>query len=162
MTERLYRSRDERMIAGVSGGMAERWDLDPALVRIGWVILGFMTAGFAVLLYILVAIVVPYEPDEPGVIAASDDPGAPAEQRADVGAARRAARRERRDRRGGSESAGVVLGAVLILVGIYFLLSQFVPWLNFGRLWPVLVIGLGVLLLMNALSRDSRRSDRTD
>ena len=34
MDDRLYRSRDERMIAGVAGGLAERLDLDPSLVRI--------------------------------------------------------------------------------------------------------------------------------
>ena len=34
MNERLYRSREDRMLAGVAGGLAEIWDADPSLVRI--------------------------------------------------------------------------------------------------------------------------------
>jgi phage shock protein C len=33
---RLYRSRRDRMLAGVAGGLAEMWDADPSLVRIVW------------------------------------------------------------------------------------------------------------------------------
>ena len=39
MGTRLYRSRDDRMLAGVAGGLAEIWDADPSLVRILWAIL---------------------------------------------------------------------------------------------------------------------------
>jgi phage shock protein PspC (stress-responsive transcriptional regulator) len=58
MGNRLYRSRDDRMIAGVAGGVAEYFDLDPSLVRIAWAVLAFV-GGFGVLLYIVMAIVVP-------------------------------------------------------------------------------------------------------
>ena len=47
MNERLYRSRDDRMLAGVAGGLAEMWDADPSLVRIVWALLVFVTGGFA-------------------------------------------------------------------------------------------------------------------
>ncbi len=60
---RLYRSQD-RMIAGVAGGVADYFDLDPSLVRIIWAI-SMPFSGFATLLiYIVMAIVVPEEPDE--------------------------------------------------------------------------------------------------
>ena len=49
MNERLYRSRDDRMLAGVAGGLAEMWDADPSLVRIVWALLVFVTGGFAFL-----------------------------------------------------------------------------------------------------------------
>ncbi len=45
MNDRLYRSRDERMFAGVAGGVAERFDLDPSLVRVVWLILMFLSGG---------------------------------------------------------------------------------------------------------------------
>lgn len=61
MNEHLFRSRDERVIAGVAGGLAERLDLDPALVRIVWLLLVPLTGGFALLVYIVMAIVVPDE-----------------------------------------------------------------------------------------------------
>ncbi|MEZ0241124.1 MAG: PspC domain-containing protein, partial [Chloroflexota bacterium] len=63
MHERLYRSRDDRMIFGVAGGMADWLDVDPAIVRIVWALLIF-AGGAGLLLYIVAAIVIPEEPLE--------------------------------------------------------------------------------------------------
>ena len=62
MGTRLYRSRDDRMLAGVAGGLAEIWDADPSLVRILWAILVPLTGGIALVVYVVMAIVVPEEP----------------------------------------------------------------------------------------------------
>jgi phage shock protein PspC (stress-responsive transcriptional regulator) len=62
MNDRLYRSRSDRMLAGVAGGVADRFDLDPSLVRVGWVILTILSGGIFLLIYIVMAIVVPDEP----------------------------------------------------------------------------------------------------
>lgn len=59
---RLYRSRTDRQIAGVAGGMAEYLDLDPTLVRVLW-ILSVFVGGFTILLYIILAIVMPLAPE---------------------------------------------------------------------------------------------------
>ena len=45
MPDRLYRSRDDRMLAGVAGGLAELWGADPSLVRVIWALLVIFTAG---------------------------------------------------------------------------------------------------------------------
>jgi phage shock protein C len=76
MSERLYRSRDDRMIAGVAGGLAERLDVDPALIRIVWAVLVIPTGFLALLVYIVAALVVPDEDDvpRPGVNDARHDP----------------------------------------------------------------------------------------
>jgi phage shock protein C len=62
MTDRLYRSRDDRMLAGVAAGLADYWDADPSLVRVIWALLVIPTGGVALLVYIVMAIVVPEEP----------------------------------------------------------------------------------------------------
>jgi phage shock protein C len=58
--KRLYRSKKERMIAGVCGGIAEYFDMDPTLIRLLWVLITIFT-GFAagVLAYIIAWIIVP-------------------------------------------------------------------------------------------------------
>jgi phage shock protein C len=66
--ERLYRSRDDRMLFGVAGGMADWLDIDPAIVRIVWALLVF-AAGTGILLYIVAAIVIPEEPLERANVA---------------------------------------------------------------------------------------------
>jgi phage shock protein C len=62
MSDHLYRSRDDRILLGVAGGLAHHFNLDPSLVRVAWVILLLPTAGFAIVLYIVMAFVVPEEP----------------------------------------------------------------------------------------------------
>jgi phage shock protein C len=64
VNDRLYRSRDDRMIAGVAGGLAEQLGLDPSLVRVGWVILAVVTGGLLALAYLVMMVVVPEEPDD--------------------------------------------------------------------------------------------------
>ena len=59
---RLYRSRIERKLFGVCGGIGNYMNIDPTLVRLLFVIAAFASFGFMVLLYIIMAIVVPEEP----------------------------------------------------------------------------------------------------
>ena len=66
MAERLYRSPDDKVLAGVAGGVAERLDADPSLVRIVWAVAALVTGGIAIVVYIVMAIVVPYPPDGHG------------------------------------------------------------------------------------------------
>lgn len=56
--KRIYRSRQERMVCGVCGGIAEYFDLDPSLVRLGWIIFSAM-GGSGFLAYIIAAVVIP-------------------------------------------------------------------------------------------------------
>jgi phage shock protein PspC (stress-responsive transcriptional regulator) len=76
MTTHLYRSRDDRMLAGVAGGLAELWDADPSLVRLVWALLVIFTGGIALVVYIVMAIVVPEE-DDPRAYLAQPPVGAP-------------------------------------------------------------------------------------
>jgi phage shock protein C len=62
MDDRLFRSRSDRVISGVAGGLAVRLDLDPSLVRVAWVILAIVSGGLFLLVYIVMAFVVPEEP----------------------------------------------------------------------------------------------------
>jgi phage shock protein C len=165
MRDRLYRSRNDRVLFGVAGGVADWLDVDPALVRIVFALLLF-AGGIGFLLYIIMAIVVPEEPayvgappmpgEAPAMPAA--EPGAPAAAPAgywvDDRAARHAARRAQR-----AESSGrgvVIFGAILIIVGAWFLLRRYVTWLDGDLLGPIVLIVIGALLLAGALTRGGR------
>lgn len=58
MTKRLYRIEHNRMLVGVCGGIAEYFDWDPSVVRIAFALICLM-AGFGILLYIIMWLVVP-------------------------------------------------------------------------------------------------------
>ena len=63
MNDRLYRSVDDRVLAGVCGGLAVRLGIDPSLVRIGYAVVALLTGVFPLLiLYVIMAAVVPEEP----------------------------------------------------------------------------------------------------
>lgn len=60
--KKLYRSRDERMIAGVAGGLGEFFSIDPTIVRLLFVLSVFFGVGAGLLVYIVLMLVVPEEP----------------------------------------------------------------------------------------------------
>lgn len=57
---RLYRSRNDRIIAGICGGLGQYFNIDPVIIRILWVILSFSGGGF--LAYLICIFVIPEEP----------------------------------------------------------------------------------------------------
>ena len=61
-TKRLYRSRTERLVCGVCGGVAEYFNIDPTIVRLAFLLFVFC-AGSGVLAYIIAAIVMPDDPN---------------------------------------------------------------------------------------------------
>lgn len=180
------------MLAGVAAGVAEALDADPSIIRIAWALLTIFTGGIALVVYIVMAIVVPEDPGEygrrgpwgpaagpavgpavgpststPGTkpdvppsappSAPPDAPGAampggtPPTYWADDREARRAARRARRAS-GEPDRGGLVVGAILIVVGAFFLVREFVPWFDWSLWWPIGLIGLGALLLVVSLT----------
>lgn len=58
--KKLYRSNSQRMVAGVCGGIAEYFDIDPTLVRLGFIVLSFL-AGGGLMAYIIAAVIIPDE-----------------------------------------------------------------------------------------------------
>jgi phage shock protein PspC (stress-responsive transcriptional regulator) len=59
---KLYRSRKQRMLAGVAGGLGEYFGIDPTLVRLIWVVAGLFGGPLALVAYFIFMIVVPDEP----------------------------------------------------------------------------------------------------
>jgi phage shock protein PspC (stress-responsive transcriptional regulator) len=180
MNERLTRSRDDRMLAGVAGGLADYWAADPTLVRLVWVLLVVFSGGLALIVYIVMAIVVPEEdpgrwtvppmapsmaqsvaqpssspsglPDSvPGTTPMAPGWTAPPDRHT----ARRMARAARRANRPPRDESGLrlVIGGLLVIVGILLLVRQFVPQVYFDWFGPVVLIALGALLLLRAFGR---------
>ncbi len=151
--KRLYRSRTNSIIAGVCGGLGEFLGIDPALVRLLW-LLATLMGGAGILAYIVLALVIPEEPIEH-------------------------ARRKRASPGWGagwqrgiySTNAGLLIGLALILFGGILLLDNLglIPgflydmWRLFWRLfWPLLLISLGIVLVIGLSGQTWRqRSGRS-
>lgn len=58
--KRLYRSRRDRIVCGVCGGVANYFNVDPTLIRLAFVLFG--CTGTGILAYLVAAVIVPDEP----------------------------------------------------------------------------------------------------
>jgi phage shock protein C len=164
MHDRLYRSRSDRMLLGVAGGMARYLDIDPAVVRIVWALL-VIAGGAGLLLYVVAAIVIPEEPA--GWVSSrnapdSDATGSPAAGAPTAASGSRPAEPsrsgapwayragvDRRDRGAGA----VLIGVILIALGAWFLVRRFYPQLDLDVIWPVVLLVLGGALILGAMRR---------
>ena len=211
MNARLFRSRNERIISGVCGGIAELLNVDPSIVRILFAILVPLTGGFVILLYLVMSFVVPEQPpsddrwanwerqasegpppireteampfaDAAPSVRADEAPTAafapPTAVTSDLrppsagtmntaGATGRwqtatpepDTRREwepfRNEQRSGANA--LIVGLILVLVGAFFLARSYLPAIDWDRSWPLLLVGIGVLLLVGALRRSSSK-----
>lgn len=61
MEKRLQRSRTEKVLGGVCGGLAEYFNVDPTLVRVLWIVMTLIV-GVGILLYIILWFVMPLQP----------------------------------------------------------------------------------------------------
>ena len=140
MPDRLYRSRGDRMVFGVAGGLARYLRIDPSIVRIVWVLL-FFAAGTGILLYIIAAVLIPEEPA--GYVAGSaSTPDAVAGE-----AVTDRSPSEHRDNTGGA----ILLGVILVLVGGWLLLERFLPAIEGRVLWPAILVIVGLALVLGSL-----------
>jgi len=146
--KRLERSRSDRKLAGVSGGLASYFDIHPAFYRVGFVVLTLL-GGAGILIYAAAALVMPDEGKADSVVTA--------------------ALRERRDR------PWPLIGVALLAVGALVLLSRATLWPS-GDAWvPLLLVGAAILWITRhdttpaatasdgtaLAARDSRRIRRT-
>jgi phage shock protein C len=60
--KKLYRSRTDRMLAGICGGLGEMFSIDPTLIRLIFALIALFTLGTAVIVYILGWIIIPEAP----------------------------------------------------------------------------------------------------
>ena len=61
LEKKVYKSSTNKMLAGVCGGIADYFGIDPTWIRLAWVIFS-MTGGAGVLAYIVAALIIPDEP----------------------------------------------------------------------------------------------------
>jgi phage shock protein C len=135
VNRRLYRCRENRVIAGVASGVAEFFGLDPTLVRVLW-FLSIFFGGVTLVVYVGLALIVPLEPATAGAVAEPVEP-----------------------HRHGAAASGrwtTIFGIALILFGSLALLGAVLPNVaSWRHLWPLFIIGMGAVLVAVAMRRDA-------
>jgi len=120
----VRRSRSERVIAGVCGGLGRYLGIDPVLLRVAFIILA-LANGLGLIAYVVAWVAIPEEgQDQPA--AAVPEP-----------------RRE---------TGRLVLGGSLVVLGLVLLLDRLAPDLD-ELFWPVAVVAVGVAIILVGLRR---------
>ena len=142
MSRRLYRSRTDRVLGGVCGGLGAHFDTDPLIFRLVFVLVTLM-GGSGILIYLIMLLVVPREPA--GALLAT---AASAPARADVEPALGPSSEEAAPAR--TPGRGGVAGVILVALGALFLASNLglFWWWKWKVLWPLVLIALGLWLLL--------------
>jgi phage shock protein C len=120
--QRLMRSRDDRVIGGVAGGLGAYLGIDPVIVRLVVVVLA-LAGGSGILAYLVAWLVIPEAPED----------GMPAPERA-------------------GSSAPVLTGLVLVALGALLLADQLLAAFSWRYVGPVLLIVFGGLVLVQRAS----------
>jgi len=160
MERKLYRSRTDRMLFGVCGGLAKYFGIDASLMRIIVVFLALTTWGIGILIYFAMAFIVPLEGSEKtatkevlmenvqDVKTTAQEFGKKAEDAfvkkpaSDDEALAQARRRN-------------AFGIIVIVIGVILLLSTIgvFHWSIWSVLWPVVLIAIGVVIIISVSRR---------
>jgi phage shock protein C len=163
--KRLYRSIANRKFAGVAGGLAEYFVMDPMLVRLAFVVLT-LAGGGGFLIYLIFWIVTPEnpsrvtpnmnQPDQNFQQATNEAPGNNTDPLNTQTTTSSTPAPQTKERKKGS----LIGGLVLITLGALFLADELIPQINFGDLWPVILIVIGVGLLINAITKRNHNTNQ--
>jgi phage shock protein PspC (stress-responsive transcriptional regulator) len=169
--KRLYRSKKEKMLAGVAGGLAEYFDIDPVIIRIIFVITALIS-GAGIIAYLLLWIIVPLNPEQlnefyqprysnvPGQKDGNKETehsaGTNTEQQSSSECSADNSNNENfksyeaesmQDQSKG-KNKNVLAGAILITLGILFLADNFLPFFRFSDFWPLVFVAIGIGLIL--------------
>jgi len=129
MASRIYRSSTNKVIAGVCGGLGEYFDIDPTLIRLIAVVAALAGAGMPILIYLLGWIIMPQRfPGDPEV--------------------ENVAQMQPTSRTSDSNLRTYLPGLILVGLGVIFLMREYFYWFSFGDVWPLLLVGIGLYLIL--------------
>ncbi len=138
MQKRLYRSQIDRKIAGVCGGVAEYFEVDPTFVRIIALVL-ILAHGIGLIAYIIAWIAMPKRPFE--FVTAEAEPGIHPTSRPHD-----------------STWNHYLPGIILVVIGMFFLMDHLFWWFGFSFALSIVLILLGALFLVTATRNHSHNN----
>ena len=150
--QKLYRSRTNKVFAGVAGGLGEFFVIDPVIIRIIFVVLAIMGGG-GVLIYILLWIFIPYK-EEFSFNSSSQQNSQASAQTPQPEVKDNDFNKPQDNNEYNKVSRGSLFGGIiLITLGILFLADKLIPQINFDELWPIILIVIGILILAGSVRK---------
>ncbi len=166
VTKKLYRSRNNRMIAGVAGGLAEYFETDPVIVRLIFILL-LLAHGLGFWVYVVGWIIIPEELQlgesknskknkaEPGEDSSSRSTNLG--EQLETNAKRVAQDIESVAKKIDDKTGGrYLIGLILIILGLLFLFDNLLPAIDWAAFWPVILVLIGLWLVVKNFHKEQR------
>ena len=140
--KRLERSRTNRVIAGVCAGLADYFNIDIALMRVLFVV-ATICGSFGFWMYVILWIVVPEEK----ILGPGDSGTKTTDDTIDI-----TPKEDKEEKKTGN--GALIAGLILIFIGLVALADNFlyVAWM--WKLWPLILVIIGAVLLINSLKNE--------
>lgn len=152
----LYRSTSNKVFGGVAGGLGDYFAVDPVIIRILFVILVF-AGGASILIYPLLWIAIPAEPIKP--FSFQQNAGTFTEDAASEGNPVNTTPPPFAVDEPKKSNGPLIAGSILVVVGLLFLIDKLLPNVNFGDLWPALLIIVGGVLIFTSMNRKNNENN---
>lgn len=142
--QKLYRSRSQKVFAGVCGGLSEYFNVDPVFIRIIFVV-GLFSGGLGLIAYLIFWIATPQEPLKFAPINSGvmfqEHTSMPVndEQRQQMPA-----------------KTKVFFGYLLIAIGIIIMLGEILPNFDFAYILAIIFVGMGLFLLFSNRTKEQQ------
>ncbi|HMA60674.1 MAG TPA: PspC domain-containing protein [Halanaerobiales bacterium] len=144
MDKKLYRSKKDQIIGGVCGGIAEYFGIDSTLVRLAFVLFALIE-GAGIIAYIIAWIIIPERPE--GTQKSEEEVYDVEIDKEDEEGEYKASAQEPEEEKKSKEQRKRILGLILVALGIFFIIDNWIPGFYWRRFWPVILIVLGVVLI---------------
>lgn len=147
MESKLYRPKEDRVIAGVCSGIARYFKIDVIIIRLIFVLLAIY-AGSGVLIYLILLIIMP---EENGKSYADDvKKNINENKKTEIKNELKNAASEIKKSAAKNSRNTEVFALILIFLGLMFLMQNFLPVIfNFAKLWPLFFVLLGIIILFS-------------
>ncbi len=183
MKKRIYRSKDDRIIAGICGGLAEYFNIDATLIRLAFVFI-FIFQGIGLIAYLISWFIIPEKPTEKTkeeyYYLPAEDSTKNGEEREDgfysddsqndeiksgeyeaedqINKNHQIEDYKSDDSKFGknsvSDDRNKTLGVILIILGSIFLINIWIPEFYWQKYWPVFLIAAGLLILFKGVKNN--------
>ncbi len=149
----LYRSTNQHVIGGVAAGIADHLNTDPTIIRILFAVVALFGGG-GVLIYAILWIALPAREttfyNQPQNFSNMENEKTDQKMNEDFN------QNQPWNPNPNKNDGSLIAGLILITLGLIFLADRFLPRIDFGDLWPIILLVAGVVMIKSGYSKSKK------